>query len=241
MCAMSPRLLRPRATGFNPRAIANLSLWLDAADTGSTTLVSGAVSQWNDKSGNGRNATQTVANNRPTTGTVNGRQAIVFNGTSNSMACSAPLAANVTFFYVTSPSTQNDTYLFGSTGSGGSPTILSRYTNVSSRRDYEWWAGNGSDRLIIATSASGQNVLTITHRDGGLVECWLNGTFVTSKATATAVLSGLSLATLGAATSSVGFSNATMCEMLIYQRAVSATERAAVHSYLGKKWGLTVA
>jgi hypothetical protein len=30
---MSPRLLRPRATGFDPRSISGLALWLDAADT----------------------------------------------------------------------------------------------------------------------------------------------------------------------------------------------------------------
>jgi hypothetical protein len=30
---MSPRLLRPRATGFDPRSISGLALWLDAADS----------------------------------------------------------------------------------------------------------------------------------------------------------------------------------------------------------------
>jgi hypothetical protein len=32
--AMSPRLLRPRATGFSPRSIPGLALWLDASSSG---------------------------------------------------------------------------------------------------------------------------------------------------------------------------------------------------------------
>jgi len=41
------------------------ALWLDAADASTVTTVSSAVSQWNDKSGNSRNATQGTAGNRP--------------------------------------------------------------------------------------------------------------------------------------------------------------------------------
>jgi hypothetical protein len=41
------------------------SLWLDAADASTVTTVSSAVSQWDDKSGNGRNAAQATAGNRP--------------------------------------------------------------------------------------------------------------------------------------------------------------------------------
>lgn len=48
MCAMSPRLLRPRQAGFDPRTISGLALWLDASaadslyttDTGPVTAVS---------------------------------------------------------------------------------------------------------------------------------------------------------------------------------------------------------
>lgn len=39
--------------------------WYDASDTDSLTLVSGRVSQWNDKSGNNRHAFQNTADHRP--------------------------------------------------------------------------------------------------------------------------------------------------------------------------------
>lgn len=79
--AMSPRLLRPRATGFNPKSVSGLALWLDAADASTIDTVSGAVSEWRDKSTNGRHFTQSTANNRPSYATtVNGRNAITFDG-----------------------------------------------------------------------------------------------------------------------------------------------------------------
>ncbi len=52
-------------TVWNPSMI-QTALWLDAADASTVTTVSGAVSQWNDKSGNGRNASQATSVNRPT-------------------------------------------------------------------------------------------------------------------------------------------------------------------------------
>jgi hypothetical protein len=57
-------------------------LWLDAADAGTITASSGAVSQWNDKSGGATNFTQGTAGARPATGsaTLNGRNVLTFDG-----------------------------------------------------------------------------------------------------------------------------------------------------------------
>lgn len=65
------------------------ALWLDAADASTVTTVSGAVSQWNDKSGNGRNATQSTADNRPTytSSGLNSRNVITFDGANDWIAC----------------------------------------------------------------------------------------------------------------------------------------------------------
>ncbi len=67
---------------FFPTDIANLKLWLDAADTSTITDIAGAVSQWDDKSGNNNHATQGVAGARPTTGavTTNSNNVIQFDG-----------------------------------------------------------------------------------------------------------------------------------------------------------------
>lgn len=73
-------------------------LWLDASDTSTITSSSGFVSQWNDKSGLGRNVVQASAALQPVTGasTVNGRNVIDFAG--DYMASSAA-ASTWTFLH----------------------------------------------------------------------------------------------------------------------------------------------
>ena len=60
----------------------NLGFWLDASDTASLTASSGAVAQWNDKSGNGLHVTQGTADKQPTTGsaTQNSLNVLSFDG-----------------------------------------------------------------------------------------------------------------------------------------------------------------
>jgi hypothetical protein len=73
-------------TIWNPSMIST-ALWLDAADASTMTTVSGAVSQWNDKSGNSRNATQGTAGSRPVV-TANGlasKSVITFDGSDDFM------------------------------------------------------------------------------------------------------------------------------------------------------------
>jgi len=67
--------------GFDPRLL-EPALWLDAADTSTITESSGSVSQWNDKSGNGYNVTQSTGAAQPTTGstTQNSLNVIKFDG-----------------------------------------------------------------------------------------------------------------------------------------------------------------
>ena len=72
---------------FTPADITT-ALWLDGSDNstifsdaGVTPATNGSsVYQWNDKSGNGRNVTQTTLGNRPafTTNSLNGKSAITF-------------------------------------------------------------------------------------------------------------------------------------------------------------------
>jgi hypothetical protein len=75
-------LITPRfANTWTPAQITT-ALWLDAADSATITASSGAVSQWNDKSGGATNFTQGTAGARPATGsaTLNGRNVLTFDG-----------------------------------------------------------------------------------------------------------------------------------------------------------------
>ena len=50
---------------WTPREAPGLFAWFDAMDTGTLTIVSGAVSAWADKSGRGINLSQGTSGNRP--------------------------------------------------------------------------------------------------------------------------------------------------------------------------------
>jgi hypothetical protein len=79
------------------------ALWLDAADNttifsdaGTTQAVAGTstVQQWNDKSGNGRNASQSTVGSRPsyTAAGQNGRNTITFDGSSDGLSLATGLS-----------------------------------------------------------------------------------------------------------------------------------------------------
>jgi len=91
-------LLKHRATLFDDSCLCDgteswtpleLSpvLWLDGSDSSSVTLVSGKVSQWNDKSGNGHHAVQSSSSKRPTydTAALNGLNLLYFDGSDDKL------------------------------------------------------------------------------------------------------------------------------------------------------------
>lgn len=72
---------RPAASSsFVPTDISGLVAWYDASDAGSITASGGAVSQWNDLSGNGYHLTQSTGALQPETGaaTLNGLNVVTF-------------------------------------------------------------------------------------------------------------------------------------------------------------------
>jgi hypothetical protein len=66
---------------FTPLSLSP-AVWYDASDTTTITASLGAVSQWDDKSGNGRHLTQATGISQPTTGSVtrNNLNVISFDG-----------------------------------------------------------------------------------------------------------------------------------------------------------------
>jgi len=86
----------PRLAGV-PSSLAPVA-WFDASDTSTITASSGAVSQWNDKSGNGYNLSQATGLNQPTTGTrtQNGLNVIDFDGSNDWLRTGNVIAQIVT-------------------------------------------------------------------------------------------------------------------------------------------------
>lgn len=70
-----------KSADFLPTDLPDLIIWLDAADVDTITETGGSVEQWDDKSGENNNATQSVGTAQPITDlkTINGINAISFD------------------------------------------------------------------------------------------------------------------------------------------------------------------
>lgn len=235
--AMNPRLLRPTASGFNPKQISNLAMWLDGNDASSLTLVSSAVSEWKDKANN-KVFAQTTANNRPTLETINGKTALAFGG-SKTLSCVDPFTTYpLSMFFVQRLVAHTNfgmTYTIGSSNdfnlrqNGTSGTLQVQMTSTA--------AGYGLTTLSTSTAQLISIVYESTAANSVL---YLDGTAMvpTSGGFSQPTLSG----THWIGTRGGGFPiNGYIGEILIYSKTVSASERAKITQYLGKKWGITVA
>jgi len=251
---MSPRLLRPRAAGgFNPKTIAGLQLWLDASDASSVTTVSGAASQWNDKSGNARHATQTTANNRPAyNGVIGGKAALTFDGTNDAMATgleSASLTGYATFFCVCRPSfadaatANNKAPLYGRDSTTSNAYGINLFNSSGTLTLNTQWRGLqfnaiggptvtlGLDAILVGGVTLAQHV----RRVSGVA-----ANFVGTPTAGTNSAAGNFL-NVGQDPTQLRWWNGPIGEVLVYDRALSLTEIATIEKWLGTKWSITVA
>lgn len=94
--------LSPAAAASWTPSLLTTKAWWDAADGATLTIVSGKISAWADKSGNGYTASQGTAGNRPAydaTG-INGQPAILYTANPQTLTASTlSAAANVSTHY----------------------------------------------------------------------------------------------------------------------------------------------
>lgn len=200
--AMNPRLLRPTASGFNPRQISGLLAWYDASDASTLTIATG-VSQWRDKSGNGRTLRQSIGNNQPlsTSRTLNGKTVLDFDGSNDVLSYvdtgGTPIydidlatSRSVTFFGVFASDVGNEIRDFLSlqrTGknSNDSGFYVRRHTNLSGSIEFAAGAGDSTSndqatknnvRGFANTSTSAMVVSVTLSASAGQFEAQLNGT-----------------------------------------------------------------
>lgn len=261
---MSPRLLRPRSPGgFSPKNVANLEVWFDAADSSTITTVSGAVSEWRSKAGGTRNLTQSTAANRPalTANYFSGRSAITFDGSNDSLFATSlpsiavsPISVFVAVDFLLA-NTVNDRGVLSLSNSsvaasysndGGLNIAANSTGRVSIRRAYEAYARAASGGLEMETTAAqtaqpiGKKVIGIT-ADGTNGFLYDNGSqHDTQAATVSTATTRMYVGSLVESNNPSLFANCVICEVLIYTRAVNATERGSITKYLGNRWGITV-
>lgn len=269
--AMNPKLLRPRASGFSPKSISGLSLWLDAGDASTITLNGSNVSEWRDKSGGSPNASQATAASQPsyTSAAINGRPAVDFNGTRSLTFASSTASFNylhsstggVIFMVVRPGATSNpDAYRpflinHGDSSSNTGIGFVFDDRASASRNNMlistvNRGVGGQQAAAVLAnnffTTANAYCVLSVVLDCGNAtassrLRMYLNGTLNSTSNTQTNAAS-TGNATQNMTIGSIGGSTeAAVAEMIFYQGVLGASQRVAVERYLGKKYGIAVA
>jgi hypothetical protein len=239
--AMNNRLLRPRASGFNPKQIAGLALWLDGNDSASLTLVSSAVSEWKDKA-SGKVFAQTTANNRPTLTTINGKTALAFDGSNDTLSCSEPFTTYpVSMFFVQRVVAYTSFGMTYTAGDGNNFNLRQNQSFGSLQLQHPSTGVSVNTGTPFSTTAA-QVVSVVYDSPVGGSAIYIDGSSQTifgGAFTEQPIFSGTTH-WIGSRGGSFVL-NGYIGEILVYTKTVSATERSAIHKYLGKKWGITVA
>ena len=230
----------------NPAALSNLALWLDAADSSTITHSSNAVSQWSDKSGNSKHATQSTADNKPSTNTAtqNGLNVIDFTGDFlvSSININRSTMADLSIFAVfASKSTSGEGSLFGS-DNGGWDRLAT--LNFDANSGHKWGISNAGGTTPFEstrTPDTDYHILSII-LDKGVT----NGSSVSldgassTNFTEAAGSAGTNTTAIGALSPSGNYPmSAYLAEMIFVSSITSNSDRKGVEGYLAHKWGLS--
>jgi hypothetical protein len=259
--AMNPKLLRPRASGFSPKSISGLALWLDATDSTSYTIATG-VSEWRDKSGNGKHFSASVGNNQPSLATIGGKTALSFDGSNDHLLTTATLVtgnSSFTFFQVfegTFPG--NGTALFTHRTAAGGLDTNDITVGLSANQGSSWQFGTlrtrvstirsgpqvNADQRFDSVDVSGVGAVSIigTFASSPTSTSWFRGTAAPSTAGTSSLVGvvGMSIGCRNNATPDL-FYLGKVGEIVAYSRELSTADRRRVEAYLARKWGYTTA
>lgn len=236
------------ATLWTPEQITT-SLWLDAADSSTVATVSGAVSQWNDKSGNSRHATQSTAGRRPayTISGLNGKGIITFDGNDDVLITTSASYAAVNYFMVCrwiSPVTSDAVFTArpSNSGKGGNSDIgVSLHTPNGAALSNFGTAFNANFAStyaqINATDVPSLSLFNSFNSGSGAIPAsWFLFDMAIISTNAGAKVFSLGADILGDATYRT--LNCEIAEFVIAPTQLSTGNRQITQGYLAHKWGL---
>jgi hypothetical protein len=228
--------------GFDPRSVPGCQLWLDGADSSSMTFSGSTITQWNDKSGNGKNAVSTGTPTYVSTGGVN------FNGSSYFLNQTFTMnLSQRSIFIVMQETTHTDFYgvlpFIPYPNSGNDSTTTNglsiettnglSFISISST-NYGSVIGN-TTLLVKAIYNDNMNVTT----GSGFV----NGTNVinANAGSAAGTCSGYGVGGrwLGGSMSGSYRLNGVIYEIIVFNTPLTTSQRQTIEGYLAHKWGLT--
>lgn len=226
---------RVRAATTSPWTPAQITtaLWLDAEDTGTITLNGSTVSQWSDKSGNARNATQATGALQPTyvsTG-LNGKPTVNFT-VSNKMPTlngAANGSGNFSLFLVRQETGSIAGFTVPFAFYAGQTSVAHVNTPYATTNSFVSWRGTvRSNPNILANtwyinSWIEDGTTTVFHNNGLLTVTYTGGSTPNSASSILMINDG---------------SANHYAEVVIVHSALSTDNRQKLEGYLAWKWGL---
>ena len=242
---------------FAPSTLSGLAMWLNAG-SGVATATGNYVTSWNDQSNNGNNVTQGSQFNQPilVSGALNGNPVVRFDGNNDylnggSSIGNIPLTG-ASFFIVGKSHTNQGAFV-----------SKSAFAAADARYSVEYdpqWQGGFSFLYVEDNNSTYHSVNMPSHSYGNMdlmaaiadKPNSVNHFYINSALAGTSALSSTYSMTspydflVGAYNSSNGggapiggyFLNGDIAEIIMYNRALSDTERGQVESYLNTKYAI---
>ena len=229
-----------------PTNITGCVLWLDAADSSSITLSGSNVTTWNDKSGIGNNAT---AVSNPTLSNINGVQAMSMNNAPYFTGNISITGTTYTCFAVAITTTA----LPNALGHDQRLVSLANGTNLDYNAVNSCVAlfnqGNTStigtyrNNIFTGSNAITRNVvyIAVSQYDGTKGYLWQNGIAGTTTGVASTGTFAITKYGIGNQANPSGeFWVGNIGEIIIYNTALSTSQRQQVEGYLASKWNVSI-
>jgi hypothetical protein len=231
---------------FVPTLISGSQLWLDAVDQSSISLSGTTVTQWNDKSGNGRNTSSAIGSSLRVSNVVNNLPGVYFNST----------AFRGSFVY---SGTQLHCFLVGTIGNSGQyPRVLSignqvnddfssPLTTIPFCRGGPGVSGiqvnRNNNALIASFPAYNTAFLAVSAQYENTLEISVNGATPTTTSSGTSAAFSTTTYALGIHSKEVaGTGEQTLvgniCELIVFNTYLTTSQRKRVEGYLAQKWGI---
>lgn len=222
-----------QAASFLPSSLGGLVLWLKA-DAG-VTLAGSDVTAWADQSGNGFVFTKDIQNEPAYLSSfVNGKPAIEFTTNDNTGLSNTSFSlTGFTFFSVAKQKPTNGGRIFSSYYGN---VLIGTWGNESNR----FYGGDENGWLYEGTNQSTDFLITTAFSDADTSFGFYQNGILQSNANSnsTVILNGISVGGGIWNGGNIEASDSYVCEIVIYNRTLTSTERQQVEAYLNQKYAI---
>jgi Concanavalin A-like lectin/glucanases superfamily len=235
----TPRTLsmtpRQYPASYNPTTVAGCCLWLDGADSTSTSAITSGT--WYDKSSFASNATAYAGGSSFSMGSINGLSAVTFSSAANAFVANTTLSTSgfSIFFVVRITSLSGNGTRFVMSGEGYGLQIYALSASFPFQLGtyvYSFFPSNNS--------SISQNAIFIYSVTIGpsLYYQWINGVANSSSGSGNLSLSSIYIGNVNGPTDSTLAFVGQMGEFLVYNSSLTDPQRQTIEGYLASKWSL---